>query len=92
MYLNRKSIPNLDVKKGAVGIGGNQTGIYPQNSPGGWHIIGNSPINFFKKDNDNPCFAKAGDKIKFLPVSKEEYNSILNLVESNSYEPKSISV
>ena len=36
--------------------------------------------------------AKAGDKIKFLPVSKEEYNSILNLVESNSYEPKSISV
>ena len=65
LYLNRKSIPNLDVKKGAVGIGGNQTGIYPQNSPGGWHIIGNSPINFFKKDNDNPCFAKAGDKIKF---------------------------
>lgn len=92
LYLNRKSIPNLDVKKGAVGIGGNQTGIYPQNSPGGWHIIGNSPINFFKKDNDNPCFAKAGDKIKFLPVSKEEYNSILNLVESNSYEPKSISL
>ena len=47
LHFPRKSTPNLNVKKGAVAIGGEQTGIYPQNSPGGWHIIGNSPINFF---------------------------------------------
>lgn len=92
LHINRKSMPSLNIKKGAVGIGGNQTGIYPQNSPGGWHIIGSSPISFFDINNDNPCFAKAGDKIKFKPVSKEEYFSILKQVDSNSYEPKSILV
>ncbi|WP_188374758.1 5-oxoprolinase subunit PxpB [Winogradskyella haliclonae] len=92
LCFDRKSTPNLDVKKGAVGIGGNQTGIYPQNSPGGWHIIGNSPVSFFNPKKENPCFAKAGDKIKFMPVSMEEYHSILEQVNSNCYKPKSISV
>ncbi|WP_299114265.1 5-oxoprolinase subunit PxpB [uncultured Winogradskyella sp.] len=92
LHFDRKFIPNLNTQKGAVGIGGNQTGIYPQNSPGGWHIIGNSPISFFNSKKENPCFAKAGDKIKFLPVSREEYHSILKQVASNSYKPKSISI
>ncbi|WP_087491378.1 MULTISPECIES: 5-oxoprolinase subunit PxpB [unclassified Winogradskyella] len=90
LHFNRKSSPNLNIKKGAVGIGGNQTGIYPQNSPGGWHIIGNSPINFFDIKKDNPCFAKAGDKIKFLPVSMEEYISISKDIESKTYNLKSL--
>jgi len=92
LHLDRKTTPNLNIKKGAVGIGGNQTGIYPQNSPGGWHIIGNSPIDFFNSKKENPCFAKASDKIKFIPVSKEEYHSILVQVNSNCYQPKSILV
>ncbi|RZN82876.1 MAG: 5-oxoprolinase subunit PxpB [Winogradskyella sp.] len=92
LYLDRKKSPNLDIKKGAVGIGGNQTGIYPQNSPGGWHIIGNSPINFFDLKNEKPCFAKAGDKIKFQPISKDEHFLILKDIESNSYKPKCISI
>ena len=47
LHFDRKSVPRLAVKKGAVGIGGMQTGIYPKTSPGGWHIIGNSPVIFF---------------------------------------------
>lgn len=85
LYFNRKSTPNLNIKKGAVGIGGNQTGIYPQNSPGGWHIIGNSPVDFFNPKNENPCFAKAGDKLKFRSVLKLEYDKILDLIKANSY-------
>lgn len=89
LHLDRKSTPNLNIKKGAVGIGGKQTGIYPQNSPGGWHIIGNSPINFFDVKSDNPCFAKAGEKIKFVPISISKYNEIQNQMSSNSYQLKS---
>ena len=90
LHCDRKSRPKLDVKKGAIGIGGNQTGIYPQDSPGGWHIIGSSPINFFNPMNENPCFVKAGDKIKFQQVSKEKYVEILRQVESHNYKPKCI--
>ncbi|SHH47211.1 5-oxoprolinase subunit PxpB [Winogradskyella jejuensis] len=89
LHFNRKSTPNLDIKKGAVGIGGNQTGIYPKNSPGGWHIIGQSPIDFFDINSDNPCFAKAGDKVKFQPVSRAIYDEILSEVKSNSFQLKS---
>jgi len=88
LHFNRKSTPNLNIKKGAVGIGGNQTGIYPQNSPGGWHIIGNSPVDFFNLKNECPCFAKAGDKLKFQSVSKLEYDKILHLSKTNSYQIK----
>lgn len=89
LHLDRKSTPNLHIKKGAVGIGGKQTGIYPQNSPGGWHIIGNSPIDFFDVKSENPCFAKPGDKLKFYPISKLEYEDILSMVTSGSFQLKS---
>lgn len=88
LHFNRKSTPNLNIKKGAVGIGGNQTGIYPQNSPGGWHIIGNSPVDFFDLKSKNPCFANAGDKLKFKPISKSEFDAISSAVKTNSYKLK----
>lgn len=84
----RKNSPRLEVPKGAVGIGGNQTGIYPKKSPGGWQIIGNSPLNFFDPKRNPPCEISAGDKAKFYPVSKEEYFSIKDEVESGNYQLK----
>ncbi|WP_420573777.1 5-oxoprolinase subunit PxpB [Kordia sp.] len=89
LHIDRKSTPRLEVKKGAVGIGGIQTGIYPKSSPGGWQILGNSPINFFDVFKEKPCFAKAGDFIKFVPVSLEEYHEILIAVSNGNYELKS---
>lgn len=82
----RKSTPRLQIEKGAVAIGGNQTGVYPIVSPGGWNIIGNSPIEFFNPKLKQPCFAKAGDKIVFEPISLNEYKDIKALVEVGVYQ------
>lgn len=76
LHFPRKANPRQTVPKGAVGIGGNQTGIYPQESPGGWQIIGNSPINLFNIHQNPPFVAKPGDEIRFFPISKKEYELI----------------
>jgi len=89
LYFPRKSTPRQIIKKGAVAIGGNQTGVYPNESPGGWNIIGNSPIDFFDASKDIPCFAKAGDKIQFVPISINEYNNISVLVKEGVYQLES---
>lgn len=89
LHVARKATPRLQVKKGAVAIGGNQTGIYPNESPGGWNIIGNSPIDFFDVSNDIPCFAKAGDKIQFVPISLDKYNDLIVLVKAGVYQIES---
>jgi inhibitor of KinA len=82
----RKAKPRTQIIKGAVGIAGDQTGIYPRESPGGWNIIGNSPINFFDVEKDPPCFAKPGDKIQFIPINREQYNQISEQVEKGTYK------
>ncbi|MCA0133181.1 5-oxoprolinase subunit PxpB [Winogradskyella alexanderae] len=89
LKLARKRTPSLTVKKGAVGIGGNQTGIYPQDSPGGWHIIGNSPVEIFNPNESLPCIISPGDKVRFVPVSKSEHSEILKLIEVDQYNLKS---
>ncbi len=85
LEIPRKSTPRLKIEKGAVAIGGNQTGVYPIESPGGWNIIGNSPIEFFNSKNNPPCFAKAGDQIQFIPVKISTYDKIKSQVENNTY-------
>ncbi|WP_228851920.1 5-oxoprolinase subunit PxpB [Aegicerativicinus sediminis] len=81
----RKSIPNLNVKKGSVAIGGQQTGIYPQDSPGGWHVIGSTPVPFFDPHLNPPCFATNNDVVKFKPITTEHYHYLQNEVEQNRY-------
>jgi inhibitor of KinA len=89
LHFPRKSTPRSLVEKGAVGIGGNQTGIYPNQSLGGWNIIGNSPILFFDVSKQEPCFAKTGDKIQFYPISLKEHSDISALVEAGVYQIES---
>lgn len=89
LHCPRKSSPRLRVEKGAVAIGGTQTGVYPNESPGGWNIIGNSPISFFDISKKESCFAKAGDKIEFYEVSKNEYDNIKTLVDAGVYQLES---
>ncbi|SHO59540.1 5-oxoprolinase subunit B family protein [Algoriphagus zhangzhouensis] len=69
----RKSVPDRSIDAGSVAIGGNLTGIYPQNSPGGWHVIGKTPTPFFNPYCDPPVWAKPGDQIRFTPISMAEY-------------------
>ena len=76
LHVPRKSTPRVRVDKGSVGIGGAQTGVYPQNSSGGWNIIGKSPLNFFNMKATNPCFAKPGDRIQFVAVDIHTFYEI----------------
>lgn len=85
----RKATPRLQIEKGAVAIGGSQTGVYPSQSPGGWNIIGNSPIDFFNISKNVPCFAKSGDKIQFYPITLKEHNDITTLVNAGVYQLES---
>ncbi|WP_299710242.1 5-oxoprolinase subunit PxpB [uncultured Tenacibaculum sp.] len=85
LHAQRKSTPLLKVPKGAVAIGGEQTGIYPNESAGGWHIIGRTPINFFNVNQDIPCFAKAGDKIQFKEINQDEFTVVERKVAEGSY-------
>ncbi|MFS4455632.1 5-oxoprolinase subunit PxpB [Maribacter sp. 2304DJ31-5] len=73
LEIPRRTSPRLKVPQGAVGIAGKQTGIYPQESPGGWHIIGQCFVPMFNRDKECPCFVSVGDKIRFYPISRAEY-------------------
>jgi inhibitor of KinA len=63
------------ISAGSVGIAGKQTGIYPLSSPGGWQIIGRTPLKMFDKDKDQLCLLKAGDYVEFYPITKHEFES-----------------
>ena len=70
----RKQRP-VSVAAGGVGIAGNQTGIYPVNSPGGWQIIGRTPLKLFDPAATPPVKLSIGDQVQFYPVSPEEFRS-----------------
>lgn len=71
----RLEVPRTEIVEGSVGIGGNQTGIYPLKSPGGWQIIGRTPCKLYDETSDSPVLYKAGDYIRFFQISKEEFLS-----------------
>ncbi len=73
LYLPRKKVPDRQVPKGSVAIGGTQTGIYPSSSPGGWHLIGLSPVCFFNPNLSSPVFASPGELVEFVPISEAEF-------------------
>jgi inhibitor of KinA len=56
-----------------VAIGGEQTGVYPLDTPGGWHIIGRTPLRLFKPDAMPPSLLNAGDSVRFVPISAQEF-------------------
>jgi inhibitor of KinA len=72
LCMHRKPQP-VNVPAGGVGIAGMQTGIYSLNSPGGWQIIGRTPVKLFDPAADPPVRLQAGDQVRFYPVSPEEY-------------------
>ncbi|WP_026934074.1 5-oxoprolinase subunit PxpB [Christiangramia echinicola] len=88
LHISRKKSPRKSVEKGAVGIGENQTGIYPKSSPGGWQILGKTPIDLFNKNEDPPTKFSAGDKIRFVAVSKNEFVEIEKEIADQNYTLK----
>lgn len=72
----RKATPRKIVAAGSVGLAGLQTGIYPIQSPGGWQIIGRTPLCLFDIRNSPPALLKAGDNIIFKPISENEFKTL----------------
>jgi len=71
----RKLQPRQKVEAGSVGIAGKQTGIYPLDAPGGWQIIGRTPLKLFDPGIENPTLYKTGDMVQFYPISKDEFEN-----------------
>ncbi|WP_315074382.1 5-oxoprolinase subunit PxpB [uncultured Clostridium sp.] len=69
----RRESPRIAIPEGSVGIAGMQTGVYPIETPGGWQLIGRTPIKMFKLDRQPQSILKAGDIAKFYPISYDEY-------------------
>ena len=77
LEMGRKPRP-MPVMAGGVGIAGNQTGVYPVNSPGGWHIIGRTPVRLFNPEKEPPVKLGIGDMVQFYPVSREEFERFVS--------------
>jgi inhibitor of KinA len=71
----RKSTPRQEVVEGSIGIAGKQTGIYTISSPGGWNIVGRTPEQLFKKHLEIPVLIHQGDRVKFIPITEDEYEN-----------------
>jgi inhibitor of KinA len=69
----RRSTPRKEIAAGSVGIGGAQTGIYPVKSPGGWNIIGRTPLRLFDPQKNPPSLLRAGDRVRFRAITREEF-------------------
>ncbi len=69
----RLETPRAKVPQGSVGIGGNQTGVYPFATPGGWRLIGRTPVAMFRRQQDPMNLLQIGDHVRFRPISKEEF-------------------
>lgn len=82
----RRDTPRPAIPAGSVGIAGAQTGVYPMETPGGWQIIGRTPLRLFTPDRTPPSLLKAGDRVRFVPLTSEEFggrvqNSVPPLVK-----------
>jgi len=69
----RLPTPRTLVPAGSVALAGQQTGVYPIATPGGWRLIGRTPLKLFDPQRDPPTLLRAGDRVRFVPISKEEY-------------------
>ncbi|WP_430494788.1 5-oxoprolinase subunit PxpB [Rossellomorea marisflavi] len=72
----RRKEPRLRVPRGSVGIAGSQTGIYPLESPGGWQLIGRTPVALFDTQACPPGILQAGDRLRFKPITPQEYKEM----------------
>lgn len=77
---SRKKTPRLRIPAGSVGIAGMQTGIYPIETPGGWQIIGRTPLALFRPEAQSPTLLNSGQYIRFRPIASEEYEHLKEVI------------
>ena len=86
IHVPRLKSPRLKISRGAVGIGGSQTGIYPMDSPGGWRLMGETPIDMYDPNREQPILVQAGDYIRFVPITIMDYYDIRRAVLDGKYQ------
>ena len=72
----RLQTPRVRIPAGSVGIAGEQTGVYPIASPGGWQIIGRTPLKLFDPQREQPFLLSAGQRVRFVPIDEAEYRRL----------------
>lgn len=82
----RLASPRRKVPIGSVAIGGEQTGIYSMETPGGWHIIGQTPLQLYNPHRKEPILLRTGDYLKFVPISETEYKQIQQQIKAGDYQ------
>lgn len=85
LRLPRRETPRVRVPAGSVAIAEAQTGIYPRESPGGWHLIGRVPLPLFDPESDPPVLISAGESVRFVPIDRAEYEAIACAVARGKY-------
>lgn len=86
IHTPRLANPRKKISAGSVGIGGSQTGIYPLDSPGGWQLMGMTPVKTYDPEREVPILVEAGDYIRFVPIDEAEYQRIKELAERDEYQ------
>lgn len=82
----RLKSPRVKIDGGSVGIAGEQTGVYPVDSPGGWQLIGRTPLKLYDADREKPVLLEAGQYIRFRSIDEEEYVRIERQVADGTYQ------
>jgi len=86
IHTPRLETPRVQIRAGSVGIGGTQTGIYPLDSPGGWQLLGMTPVKTYDPMREQPILFEAGDYIRFVPIDKSQFNEIKAQTEEGTYK------
>lgn len=86
----RLASPRERIEPGSVGIGGEQTGVYPMASPGGWRLLGKTPLELYDPRREEPIFYKAGDYIRFREIDREEFLALRERVAAGLWRPEEI--
>lgn len=92
LRLPRRLDPRTRVPPGSLAIATSLTAVYPYESPGGWHLIGTSPVRFFDPESAKGALLGPGDAVKFRPLPAEEFSRIRLAVERNDYVPESTEI
>lgn len=82
LFCPRKAVPDKNIPRGSVAIAGNQTAIYPSETPGGWQVIGRTPLAVFDATAHQPILLKPGQKVVFKSITPQEYDALLQTLNS----------
>jgi KipI family sensor histidine kinase inhibitor len=85
LELPRRADPRVKVPAGSIAIAARQTAVYPLESPGGWHLIGSTPVRLFDVRSSRPALLAPGDKVRFEQIGAREFEDIRSAVEADAY-------